>query len=113
MHLHRLPQRTRTSPIQQFQERAVALDKLQTRFTAWVGTLPMEELIERSTLAAEHDFPLRQLHAAAGHLMSEEAEALAAELSPSSGAAWAKLHDNLTSQITPRSSSRAESKRSL
>src|SRR5918998_1927402 len=86
----------------QFQERAVALDKLQTRFTAWVGTLPIEELVERSALGAEHDFPLRQLHTAARHLMSEEAEALAAELSPSSGAAWAKLHDNLTSQITAR-----------
>jgi pepF/M3 family oligoendopeptidase len=86
----------------QFQERAVALDKLQTRFTAWVGALPIEELTERSTLAAEHDFPLRQLHVAARHLMSEEAEALAAELSPSSGGAWAKLHDNLTSQITAK-----------
>jgi pepF/M3 family oligoendopeptidase len=86
----------------QFQERAVALDKLQTRFTAWVGTLPIEELSERSTLAAEHEFPLRQMHVAARHLMSEEAEALAAELSPSSGSAWAKLHDNLTSQITAK-----------
>jgi pepF/M3 family oligoendopeptidase len=86
----------------QFQERAVALDKLQTRFTAWVGTLPIEELVERSTLAGKHAFPLRQLHAASRHLMSEEAEALAAELSPSSGAAWAKLHDNLTSQITAK-----------
>ncbi|HEX2283175.1 MAG TPA: M3 family oligoendopeptidase, partial [Thermomicrobiales bacterium] len=86
----------------QFQERAVEFDKLQTRFTAWVGTLPIEELVDRSALAAEHDFPLRQLHAAARHLMSEEAEALAAELSPSSGAAWAKLHDNLTSQITAK-----------
>jgi len=86
----------------QFQDRAVALDKLQTRFTAWVGILPIEELVKRSTLAAEHDFPLRQLHAAARHLMSEEAEALAAELSPSSGVAWAKLHDNLTSQISAK-----------
>jgi oligoendopeptidase F len=86
----------------QFQDRAVALDKLQTRFTAWVGILPIEGLVKRSTLAAEHDFPLRQLHAAARHLMSEEAEALAAELSPSSGAAWAKLHDNLTSQISAK-----------
>ena len=86
----------------QFQECAVALDKLQTRFTAWVGTLPIEELVEQSILAAEHDFPLRQMHVAARHLMSEEAEGLAAELSPSSGAAWAKLHDNLTSQITAK-----------
>jgi oligoendopeptidase F len=86
----------------QFQERAVALDKLQTRFTAWVGTLPIEELVARSTIGGEHAFPLRQLHTAARHLMSEEAEALAAELSPSSGVAWAKLHDNITSQITAR-----------
>ena len=63
---------------------------------------PLKELSERSTLPAEHEFPLRQLHVAARHLMSEEAEALAAELSPSSGAAWAKLHDNLTSQITAK-----------
>src|SRR5215212_10453637 len=86
----------------QFQERAVALDKLQTRYTAWVGTLPIEELVEHSAVGAEHAFPLRQLHAAARHLMSEEAEALAAELSPSSGGAWAKLHDNLTSQISAK-----------
>ena len=31
--------------------------------------------------------------------MSPEEEALAAELSPSGGAAWSKLHANLTSQI--------------
>ena len=86
----------------QFQERAVALDKLQTRFTAWMGTLPIEEVVEHSAVGAEHAFPLRQLSLAARHLMNEEAEALAAELSPSSGAAWAKLHDNLTSQITAK-----------
>ena len=84
----------------QLQERSVALSKLQTRFTAWVGALPLDDLIDQSQLAAEHEFPLRQLHAAARHLMSEEAEALVAELTPSSGSAWAKLHDNLTSQIT-------------
>lgn len=86
----------------QLQERVVALSKLQTRFTAWIGTISLDELIEQSELAAEHEFPLRQLHTAARHLMSEEAEGLVAELTPSSGAAWAKLHDNLTSQITAR-----------
>ena len=84
----------------QLQERAVALSKLQTRFTAWVGMISLDELIEQSQLAAEHEFPLHQLHVAARHLMSEEAEGLVAELTPSSGAAWAKLHDNLTSQIS-------------
>ena len=84
----------------QLQERGVVLSKLRTRFTAWVGTLPLDELVGQSPLAAEHDFPLRQLQVAARHLMSEDAEGLVAELTPSSGAAWAKLHDNLTSQIT-------------
>ena len=84
----------------QLQERAVVLSKLRTRFTAWVGALPISELIARSPLAATHAYPLRQLHQAARHLMSEEEEALAAELAPSSGAAWSKLHGNLTSQIT-------------
>ncbi len=86
--------------LSQLQERSVVLSKLQTRFVAWVGTLSLDELVDQSHLAATHDFPLRQLHVAARHLMSEEAEGLVAELTPSSGAAWAKLHDNLTSQIT-------------
>ena len=58
-------------------------------------------------LPREHEFPLRQLHVAARHLMSEEAKPRGGVVS-SSGAAWAKLHDNLTSQITARSSSTAE-----
>src|SRR5215217_7213568 len=63
----------------QFQERAVALDKLQTRFTAWVGTLPIEELVKRSTLAAAHDFSLRQQDVPARPVMRETAKALAAQ----------------------------------
>ena len=94
----------------QLQERAVALDKLQTRFTAWVGTLPIEELAERSTLAAEHEFPLRQLHVAARHLMSEEAEALAAELSPSRARRGPSSTTISRRRLPPRSSSTAESR---
>jgi pepF/M3 family oligoendopeptidase len=84
----------------ELQERRVAFSKLQIRFNAWVGTLPIEELMVRSELAAAHAFPLRLLYRAAGYLMSEPEEALAAELAPSSGAAWDKLHGNLSSQIT-------------
>lgn len=83
----------------ELQERRVAFTKLQTRFNAWVGTLPIDDLIDRSALAADHAFPLRLLHQAARHLMSEAEEALAAELAPSSGAAWDKLHGNLSSRI--------------
>lgn len=83
----------------ELQEREVQLSKLQTRFTAWLGTLPLEQLIKRSAVAADHAFPLRRLHALADHLMSQDQEDLAAELAPSSGAAWGKLHANLTSRI--------------
>jgi pepF/M3 family oligoendopeptidase len=84
----------------ELRQRGVALDKLETRFTAWVGRIPVDELIATSPLAAAHDFPLRRLREAAGHLMSEAEENVAAELGPSGGMAWSRLHGNLTSQIT-------------
>lgn len=84
----------------ELRERGVDFAKLQTRFNAWVGVLPVEDLIARSDLAAAHAFPLRHLHAAARYLMSEAEESLAAELAPSSGAAWDKLHGDLSSQLT-------------
>lgn len=80
--------------------RRVALSTLQTRLTDWIGALPLDEILSRSALAANHGHPLRWRHEYAQHLMSEEAEALAAELSPSSATAWNKLHGDLTSQIT-------------
>ncbi|MCC7025112.1 MAG: hypothetical protein IT338_19930, partial [Thermomicrobiales bacterium] len=81
-------------------ERMVAFSKLQTRFTAWVGALPLDALIAASSCAAEHAFPLQRLQIAAAHLMSEPEESLAAEMAPSAGSAWGRLHGNLTSQIS-------------
>lgn len=83
----------------ELQQHRILLAKLGTRFTAWVGTLDVDKLIERSPLARDHAFPLRRIAHEATHQMSPEEEALAAELSPSGGIAWSKLHDNLTSQI--------------
>jgi pepF/M3 family oligoendopeptidase len=80
-------------------QRLVELRKLGTRFEAWIGSLDVEALIERSALAREHAFPLRKAAQAAGHQMSEAEEDLAASLTPSSGTAWAKLHGNLSSQL--------------
>lgn len=77
----------------------IRLNKLRTRFTSWVGTLDVERLIASSEVAAAHAFPLRKTKQSAMHLMSPAEEALAAELEPASGSAWAKLHGNLTSQI--------------
>ena len=81
------------------QGNGVLLQKLHTRFTAWVGSLDVEGLIERSEAAREHAFVLRKAAEGARHLMSPAEEELAAELRPSAGMAWTKLHSNLTSQM--------------
>ncbi|HET7637161.1 MAG TPA: oligoendopeptidase F, partial [Ktedonobacteraceae bacterium] len=75
----------------ELQQPLVALKKLGTRFTAWIGSLDVEALIERSELAREHAFMLRKAKEQATHLMSPSEETLAAELNISSGTAWAKL----------------------
>jgi pepF/M3 family oligoendopeptidase len=83
----------------ELQKHQVVLWQLGTRLTAWLGSLDVEALIERSVLAREHAFFLRQSKEQAQHLMSPAEEELASELNPSAGSAWSKLHSNLTSQL--------------
>ena len=84
----------------ELQGHSVKLYQLGTRFTAWIGSLDVEGLIERSTVASEHVYVLRQAKTEAEHLMSPAEEALAAELNVTGGAAWGKLHSNVTSQLS-------------
>ncbi len=88
------------SRMSELQQHAVTLNKLGTRYTAWIGSLDVEALIARSDIAREHAFMLRKTRVAAEHLMSPSEEALAAELNVSAGTAWAKLHGTVTSQLT-------------
>jgi pepF/M3 family oligoendopeptidase len=83
----------------ELQQQLVELQKLDTRFDAWIGSLDVDALIARSLLAREHAFPLRKAAQAARHQMSEPEEDLAASLSPSSGTAWARLHGTVSSQL--------------
>ncbi len=78
----------------------VTLSLLGTRFTAWVGTLDIEALIARSNLAREHSYLLQKTAIRAQHLMPPGEEALAAELRLGAGAAWSKLHSDMTSQLS-------------
>jgi oligoendopeptidase F len=73
---------------------------LDKRFTAWLGSLDIEELIERSEIAREHAFALRQAAIEAKHLMSDAEEELYAALQQTSGNAWARLHGDLSSRGT-------------
>ena len=89
----------RMSELQQY---LVQWSLLGTRFTAWLGSLDIEALIERSVVARDHTYFLRRSKKQAEHLMSPAEESLAAELDLSGGMAWAKLHGNLTSQLSVR-----------
>jgi pepF/M3 family oligoendopeptidase len=84
----------------ELQQSLVLLSQLGARFTAWIGSLDIEALIEQSTVARDHAYPLRRAKQEASHLMSPAEEALAAALNESGGTAWAKLHGNITSQLT-------------
>lgn len=84
----------------ELQQHLVQLALLDTRFTAWLGSLDVEELIQRSPVAREHAFLLRKEKIRAAHLMSTDEEALATELNVNGGTAWTKLHGNITSQLS-------------
>jgi pepF/M3 family oligoendopeptidase len=84
----------------ELQRHSARLAQLTTRFTAWIGTQDIEELLAQSEVAREHAFALRKAKTSATHLMSPAEEALYAELNLPGGAAWGKLHGNVTSQLS-------------
>ena len=86
----------RMSELQKYE---VQLSQLAIRLTAWLGSVDVEALIARSEIARLHAYTLRKAKEQAHHLMSPPEEALAAELNTSSGSAWTKLHNNITSQL--------------
>ena len=83
----------------EYEQLEARLSQLGTRFTAWIGSLDVEALLQASALAREYAYPLRRAHARAEHLMSPAEEALASDLSLSGGVAWQKLWGNVSSQI--------------
>ncbi len=83
----------------EFQQHAARLSLLQTRYAAWIGSLDVDELCQRSGLAREHAYMLQKARELSAHLLSPAEEDLAAELELSSGAGWEKLHGDVTSRI--------------
>jgi len=83
----------------EFQRAAVRQRQLLTRFRAWVGSLDVDALVARSSLAQQHVFMLRRAQQQARHMMSPAEEALAEELNLSGGTAWGRLYNNVASQL--------------
>jgi pepF/M3 family oligoendopeptidase len=84
----------------EMQAQSLRISQLGTRWTAWIGSLDIEEIIERSPVANDHAYNLRKAQQRAQHLMSPDEENLAAELHLSGGSAWEKLHMSVSSQLS-------------
>jgi pepF/M3 family oligoendopeptidase len=76
------------------------LRPLTSRLADWVAALGVDPLAEVSPQVAEHRGPLLRLAARAAHQMTEAEEHLAAELSVTGSAAWSRLQNDVTSQLT-------------
>ncbi len=84
----------------QLQVELAGLQKLTTRFDAWVARLGPSALIRGSRIAADHAHALRQAAASAQHQMPETEEGLYADLRLTGSSAWNKLHGDLTALLT-------------
>lgn len=87
----------------EFQQMSVQGSILQTKFTAWAGTLgkpAIKKATKTHASAKAHEFILLESAEQAKYLMSEAEEVLAAELTLSGGSAFGKLQGTLTSQMT-------------
>ncbi|MEJ5170408.1 MAG: M3 family oligoendopeptidase [Fimbriimonadales bacterium] len=75
------------------------VSKLTARLTAWIAGADVERLAEATEYLQGHTHFLRRSRVLGSRQMSPESEELYAELQPSSGTAWAKLHGNVTSTL--------------
>ena len=64
-----------------------------------MGGLDSDALIAASPVAADRAYAVREARIQALHLMPQPEEELAANLTLSGGGAWARLHNDLTSQL--------------
>jgi pepF/M3 family oligoendopeptidase len=84
----------------ELRQELVRLSQLDARLTAWIGSLDVEVLIDRSELGRELAFFLRRTKEESAHLMSMAEENLAAQLEVSGGSAWSRLWSDVTSQLS-------------
>lgn len=88
----------------------VLLDRLHTRYVAWVGSTNVDALRAASQVARDHAYFLHRAQIQVQHQMSEAEEDLVAELRPCSIIGWARLHGNLTALLSAKITVRGEEK---
>ena len=81
------------------QKDMAGLGKLRTRLDAFVARFNNEELVNASTVAADHAFPLERAALRASHQMTEPEEALASDLALTGSSAWYRMYSDLTASI--------------
>lgn len=85
--------------LSEMQQCLVEVSKLDTRLTAWLGSLEPESVLGVSREAKASEFFIRRAGLAARHQMSLPEEDLAASLNPTGASAWSKLHASVTSTL--------------
>ncbi|MCP5094915.1 MAG: M3 family oligoendopeptidase [Chloroflexi bacterium] len=76
------------------------LSLYSTQFTAWLGSMDVDAMIEKSEVAKEHAYVLRKAQKQSLHLMSPIEESLASELKLTGGSSWTRLFSTFSSQLT-------------
>ena len=86
----------------EFEQASLPMNQLTTQFTAWLGKIEpkLGKIVENNKSAKAHEFMLREAAEQSQYLMSDEEEAIAAELSLSGGNAFRKLQGTVTSQLS-------------
>jgi oligoendopeptidase F len=84
----------------QLQVELAGLQKLTSRFEAWVARLGPSALVRGSRVAADHAHALQQAAASAEHQMAEPEEGLYADLRLTGSSAWNKLYGDITALLT-------------
>ncbi len=76
------------------------LGKLRTRLDAFVARFDTEQLVNASTVASDHAFPLERAALRASHQMTDPEEALASDLGLTGNSAWYRMYSDIAARIT-------------
>lgn len=84
----------------QFKQPMAQLSKMQTRLTAWLGSMDTEALVDQSDVAQQYQYMIYQAKMGATKLMSPTEEALAADLRITGSNSWGEMFRTYSSQLT-------------